>query len=441
MLNVLILAAGKGKRMKSSLQKPFHKVGGLELIYHLTHLAESLKASSIAAVVAPSCPELKEANITLYTQDIPQGTGHAVMCANPWIQSISGDVLILCGDAPLIQKKTLEDLIEKKASEKADLAYLVADIKRPNHYGRLILNTQGYVDRIVEAKDLKTPEEKNSTLCNSGILLASVSILPELLAEITNKNISQEYYLTSILEPAQKKGLKTIYSLAPEEEIQGINSQAELARAEKNFQNIMRAAAMEKGVRLVAPETVFFSYDTQIATDTLIEPNVVFGPGVKISEKCLIRAFSHLEGCRLEKDVQVGPFARVRPGTHLKESTKVGNFVELKNTLLHTGSKVNHLSYCGDSVINENSNIGAGTITCNYDGARKHQTKIGKNCFIGSNTSLVAPIEIGDDVVVAAGSTLTQNVPAGDLALARSPQKNLPGKGKVFQEKNKKSKS
>ena len=434
MLNALILAAGDGKRMKSSLAKPLHKLAGLAMIDHVIRLVRSVDARDIAIVASPTLPTVDEA-IPTFIQSPAKGTGHAVQCALDWIKTLSGDLLILCGDAPLIQQATLVRLIEQKQNTQADVAVLAADVQGPNQYGRLALEKGGQVCSIMEAKELSAEDLARQTLCNSGVFLVSAAKLPGLLDQLDDNNASGEFYLTDIIKYAHGQGLKTTYSLASEREIQGVNSRADLAKAERTFQEITREAMLDNGVTLQAPETVFFAYDTEIASDVTIEPNVVFGPGVSIASGSRIKAFSHLEGCKVGEQVEVGPFARIRPGTELLEKSKVGNFVELKNTKLGLKSKVNHLSYCGDTTIGEGSNIGAGTITCNYDGARKHQTTIGDGCFIGSNASLVAPVTIGDEAVIAAGSTITNHVDDKALAFARTKQTTLSGKGKVYQDR------
>lgn len=434
MLNALILAAGEGTRMKSSLAKPLHKVAGLSLIQHVIQLARAVNAPNMAIVASPTLPEFNE-KCPRFIQSPAKGTGHAVQSALTWIEKLEGDVLILCADVPLIQPETVQKLIDQKKKNQADIAILAATVMKPNRYGRLHVAADGSVESIIEAKELPESELGKHTLCNSGILLVSAKKLPGLLNLLTDDNTGGEFYLTDIVKHARTQGLKTTYSHAEEREIQGINSRADLARAEKIFQDMTREAMLEKGVTLQAPETVFFSYDTQIEADVVIAPNVVFGPGVSIATGCYIKSFSHIEGCQVEQNVEIGPFARIRPQTHLSMHSRVGNFVELKNTTLGPHSKVNHLSYCGDTVVGQASNIGAGTITCNYDGAHKHPTHIGDHCFIGSNTSLVAPIQLGNDVVIAAGSTITNSVDDGALSVARSRQTSLAGRGKAYQEK------
>jgi bifunctional UDP-N-acetylglucosamine pyrophosphorylase/glucosamine-1-phosphate N-acetyltransferase len=330
---------------------------------------------------------------------------------------------VLYGDCPLIQTRTLEELTA--TLNDSAVSVLGFEAKDPARYGRLITNGDK-LKRIVEFKDA-SPEERAVTLCNSGVMAAPANLLFDLLSEIDTDNASGELYLTDVVGKAVARGVQCAAVRCAERETLGVNSRVELIQAEKEFQNLRRAEALEDGVSMPAPETVHFSFDTVIGRDTVIEQNVVFGPGVTVESGAQIRAFSHLEGAHVSRGCIIGPYARLRPGAELAEDVKIGNFVEIKASALDEGAKVNHLSYIGDAHIGARANIGAGTITCNYDGVMKHHTYIGQEAFIGSNTMLVAPVTVGQDAMTASGSVITQNVPAGDLAIARSKQDNKSG--------------
>ena len=332
-------------------------------------------------------------------------------------------MIVLYGDTPFISGDTLEAMQASRAAH--DVVVLGFEAADPGRYGRLVTYGDD-LERIVEFKDA-TKHEREITLCNSGVIAADASELFDLISAVGNNNAAEEYYLTDIIGIARSRGLSATVVRCDESETLGVNSRAELAEAEALFQARKRAEAMEDGVTLAAPQTVFFSFDTALGRDSLIEPNVVFGPGVTVESGATIRAFSHLEGCHVARDSIVGPYARLRPGTELAEGVKIGNFVEVKAAQLAEGAKVNHLSYIGDASIGPRSNIGAGTITCNYDGVFKHHTEIGADVFIGSNTMLVAPVKVGHEAMTASGSVITKDVPAGDLAIGRARQENKAG--------------
>ena len=335
-------------------------------------------------------------------QETQEGTGHAVRMAEEALAGFSGDVIVLYGDTPFIHPDTLHRMAAARAAH--DVVVLGFDAADPGRYGRLVMSGDR-LERIVEFKDA-SDEERAITLCNSGVVMANAKTLFSLLADVTNDNASGEYYLTDIVGLAQARGLSATSVTCDEAETMGINSRAQLARAEAAFQARARAGALENGVTLQAPETVHFAHDTVIGRDALVEPNVVFGPGVTVESGARIRAFSHLEGCHVSRGAIVGPYARLRPGAELGEDVHVGNFVEIKNASLATGAKANHLSYIGDASVGEATNIGAGTITCNYDGVMKHHTAIGAHAFIGSNTMLIAPVTLGDEAMTATGTVV-----------------------------------
>ena len=356
-------------------------------------------------------------------QDTQNGTAHAVAQAREALKGATGDAFVLYGDTALIQPQTLARMAEaRKDHAVVVLGFNAAD---PARYGRLVMEGDS-LTRIVEWKDA-TEAERAITLCNSGVVAADVQTLFQLIDQVDNDNAAGEYYLTDIVEIARKKGMSATAVTCPEEETLGVNTRADLAQVEAVFQARKRAEALENGVTLTAPGTVFFSYDTYLGRDALVEPNVIFGPGVTVETGARIRAFSHLEGAHVGAGAIVGPYARLRPGAEIGNSAHIGNFVEVKNAEIGEGAKVNHLSYVGDATIGEATNIGAGTITCNYDGVFKHRTEIGARAFIGSNTMLVAPVSIGDEAMTGSGSVITSDVPAGDLALARGTQTNKKG--------------
>jgi bifunctional UDP-N-acetylglucosamine pyrophosphorylase/glucosamine-1-phosphate N-acetyltransferase len=358
-------------------------------------------------------------------QEKPLGTAHAARAAESALKGFRGDVLIVFGDTPLVRPMTLRKLIKARRA-RADRAVAVMGFHPPDPgpYGRLITGADGALERIVEAKDA-SPEQKAVRLCNGGIMAAEAPRLFELLREIDNRNAKSEFYLTDLVAVARRHGLDCAAVEGEAEDVVGINSRAELAAAEEMLQQRLRAAAMAAGVTLIDPASVWFCADTKLARDVTVEPHVVFGPGVAVAEGARIRAFSHLEGARVGAGAVVGPYARLRPGSRIEANARIGNFVEVKNARVDTGAKVNHLSYIGDARVGAKANVGAGTITCNYDGFGKHFTSIGKGAFIGSNTALVAPVKVGQGAIVGAGSVITRDVPGDALAVERAAQKNV----------------
>ncbi|MBX3515207.1 MAG: bifunctional UDP-N-acetylglucosamine diphosphorylase/glucosamine-1-phosphate N-acetyltransferase GlmU [Xanthobacteraceae bacterium] len=420
---ILILAAGEGTRMRSALPKVLHKVGGRSLIGHVLAAANASGASAIDVVIGPEredvAAEVKKLapSAGVFVQRERLGTAHAVLQAKAALGG--GDNLIVAfGDTPLLRAETFAVLGE--ALEDAAVAVLGFRPKDPHGYGRLV-EKDGNLVAIREEKDA-SDDEKKIGLCNAGIMAFSGKHALSLIEAIGNENAKREFYLTDAVALARAKNLNVTVREAPEEEVMGINDRAQLAEAEAELQKRMRKAALENGVTLAAPETVFFSADTKLGKDVTIEPNVVFGPGVVVKDGATIKAFSHLEGAEVGEGASVGPFARLRPGTRLGAKSKIGNFVEVKAATFGDGAKANHLSYVGDASVGANANIGAGTITCNYDGYDKHKTEIGEGAFIGSNSALVAPVKIGKGAYVGTGSVVTDDVPADALAVARGRQ-------------------
>jgi bifunctional UDP-N-acetylglucosamine pyrophosphorylase / glucosamine-1-phosphate N-acetyltransferase len=421
--SLIVLAAGQGTRMQSDLPKVLHELGGAPLFAHALASGGALEPERVVLVVGHGAEDVGRAaqaideDIAVVVQDEQHGTAHAVAQARAALEGFKGDAVVLYGDTPFIRPETLEAMIEARAKG-ADVVVLGFEAADPGRYGRLVVEG-GALTRIVEFKDA-TEAERAIGLCNSGVVAADAATLFALIEGVGNDNASGEYYLTDIVEIARARGLSAVVVSCDEAETLGINTRAELARAEALFQANKRAEALENGVTLIAPETVFFAQDTWVGRDAVIEPNVVFGPGVTVETGARIRAFSHLEGCHVSRDAQVGPFARLRPGAELAEGAKVGNFVEIKNAEIAEGAKVNHLTYIGDAFVGAGANIGAGTITCNYDGVFKHHTHIGARAFIGSDTMLVAPVRVGDDAMTATGSVVTQDVPDGAMAIGRA---------------------
>ena len=426
---LIILAAGKGTRMQSELPKVLHKVAGAPMLIHAMRAGRALEPKRTIIVAGhgfeavSAAARAEDPEVEIVQQEAQLGTGHAVDQARAALDNFDGTVIVLYGDCPLIQPRTLEELTATLST--AAVSVLGFEAENPARYGRLITDGDR-LKRIVEFKDA-TPAERAVRLCNSGVMAASAQLLFDLLSEIDANNASGELYLTDVIGKAVGRGLSCTAIRCAERETLGVNSRVELMQAEKEFQTLRRAEALEDGISMPAPETVHFSYDTVIGRDAIIEQNVVFGPGVKVESGAQIRAFSHLEGAHVARGCVVGPYARLRPGAEPAEDVKLGNFVEIKASTLDEGAKVNHLSYIGDAHIGARANIGAGTITCNYDGVMKHHTSIGEAAFIGSNTMLIAPITVGQDAMTASGSVITRDVPAGDLAIARSKQDNKAG--------------
>ena len=426
---LVILAAGQGTRMNSDLPKVLHQIAGAPMLVHAIRAGEPLEPSRIVVVTGHGGEAVGKAalnyqpGIEIAVQDQQLGTAHAVAKARDALKGFEGDVIVLYGDTPFIRPETLEQMQAARAAH--DVVVLGFEAADPGRYGRLVMDGQN-LERIVEFKDA-TEEERRITLCNSGVVAANADVLFDLIDGVSNENASGEYYLTDIVGLARSRGLSAGAVTCAEAETMGVNSRAELTVAEGLFQARARAEALEDGVTLVAPETVYFAYDTAIGRDSVVEPNVVFGPGASIESGVKIRAFSHLEGCHVSRGGVIGPYARLRPGAELAEDVKVGNFVEIKAARVDRAAKINHLTYIGDAEIGEEANIGAGTVTCNYDGVLKHTTRIGARAFIGSSTMLVAPVSIGDDAMTGSGSVITQDVEPGALALGRSRQVTKPG--------------
>jgi bifunctional UDP-N-acetylglucosamine pyrophosphorylase/glucosamine-1-phosphate N-acetyltransferase len=427
----IVLAAGLGTRMKSDLPKVMHEIGGLPLVGHVVKALKSAGSDRLAVVTGPEMPALEALVRTLapdagcYIQAERLGTAHAALAARPALLEPSDDVLILFGDTPLVTAETIST-VRAALREGADVAVLGFETADPSGYGRL-LTENGRLVAIREEKDA-TEEERRINLCNSGIMGFRGAHALALLEAIGNDNAKSEYYLTDAVEIANARGLTVVAVAGTEVETQGINTRAQLASCEADFQARMRRAALAEGCTLLAPETVFFSHDTVLEPDVTVEQNVVFGPGVTVAKGARIRAFSHLEGARIGEGSIVGPYARLRPGAVLGADTRVGNFVEVKNATFGDGAKANHLSYIGDASVGAKSNIGAGTITCNYDGFLKHRTEIGAGCFVGSNATLVAPVSLGDGAFVAAGSVITADVSKDSMAFGRARQVEKEGK-------------
>ena len=436
-LAAIILAAGQGTRMKSDLHKVLHPIAGRPMLLHLIASVGEL-APARAVVVAGARREQVEAavaplGVEVVVQAEQLGTGHAVRMAEEALAGFSGDVLILYGDVPLVSSATMRRMIEALHGDGGPTAVVLGFRPPvPGAYGRVIAHG-GQIDRMVEAKDA-TPAELQETLCNSGLMAIRSSDLFRLLAAVKNENAAGEYYLPDVVMLALAEGRPAVVIETEADEVAGVNSRAELATVEASWQQQRRVAVMAAGATLLAPETVWFSHDTQLGRDVTVGQNVVFGPGVTVADGATIHAFSHIEGASVGARAEVGPYARLRPGAVLGEKSKVGNFVEVKKATLGKGAKANHLTYLGDAEVGEGANIGAGTITCNYDGFLKYRTTIGAGAFVGSNSALVAPVAIGDGAIVGAGSVVTQDVPADALALVRPKQDNKTGWAKRFRE-------
>lgn len=436
----VILAAGEGTRMKSATPKVLHKIAGLEMLGHVVNAASAAGTDALALVVGhggeavrAAVPGFAGANEPeTFVQAERLGTGHAVLAARQAIERGYDDVLVMFGDTPLIDTAALAAL-RGALGEGTDVAVMGFRTDSPQGYGRLV-ERGGALTAIREDRDC-SPEERTITYCNGGIMAIAGRHALSLLERVGNDNAKGEYYLTDIVGIATADGLDVRAIEADFENALGVNNRMELARAEAIWQARRRREAMLSGVTLVAPETVFFSHDTQIGADTIVEPNVFFGPGVRIGGNVRIHAFCHLEGAIVEEGASIGPHARLRPGTEIMASAKIGNFCEIKNTRVEEGAKVPHLSYVGDAVVGTGANIGAGTITCNYDGFAKHLTQIGAGAFIGSNSSLVAPLTVGSGAYVASGSVVTADVPDDALAFGRARQVNREGRGKQLRER------
>ena len=443
LIAAIVLAAGKGTRMKSDLHKVLHPIAGRPMLLHLMASVDELNPAKKVVVVGDKAEQLEAAlagSADLAVQEPQRGTGHAVQQAEGALTGFDGDVLILYGDVPFVPAATMQAMIDRLAAADAPAVVVLAfEPADPMQYGRVIVDGDR-VTKMVEHKDA-TPEERAVRLCNSGLMAAKSTDLFALLARVTDDNAAGEFYLVDIVNIANADGRHCAVVRTDPADVAGINSRAELAAAEAQWQDFRREEAMAGGASLRAPETVWFSWDTALGRDVTIEPNVFFGPGVTLADNVTIRGFSHIEGASIASGCEVGPFARLRPGTVLEEKAKVGNFVEVKKTTLGKGAKANHLTYLGDATVGAGANIGAGTITCNYDGYFKYQTVIGENAFIGSNSALIAPVTIGRDAIVAAGSAVSRDVAAGDLRMVRAEQLVKPGWADRFHDTMRKKKA
>ncbi|TCT02880.1 bifunctional UDP-N-acetylglucosamine diphosphorylase/glucosamine-1-phosphate N-acetyltransferase GlmU [Aquabacter spiritensis] len=430
-LLVVVLAAGEGTRMRSSLPKVLHRIAGFPMLTHVLRAATDAGANRIAVVVGPGRADVAEEarkvapDAQVFVQAERRGTAHAVLAARAALAEPADDVLILYADTPLVRAETLLSLRAPLAAGVA-VAALGFEATDPAGYGRLIV--EGGELRAIREDREASPSERGITFCNGGLMALAGAQALRLLDGVRNDNAKGEYYLTDVVELAQAAGLGAAAVEAAPEEVVGVNSRVQLAEAEALLQRRLRRVAMEAGATLVAPDTVFFSADTRLGRDVVVEPHVVFGPGVTVADEVVIHAFSHLEGAVLARGVSIGPYARLRPGTRLDEGVRIGNFVETKAAHLEQGVKVNHLSYVGDAHVGADSNLGAGTITCNYDGYSKFRTEIGKGAFIGVHSALVAPVTIGAGAYVGTGSVITEDVPEDSLALARGRQVTKPGR-------------
>ncbi|MFN7709729.1 MAG: bifunctional UDP-N-acetylglucosamine diphosphorylase/glucosamine-1-phosphate N-acetyltransferase GlmU [Holosporales bacterium] len=436
----IILAAGEGTRLRSKINKVMHNVADLPLLGHVLRAVSEAGCSSPIVVVSPKRPEVATyaQNFLPATQVAYQaeqlGTAHAAQCGLAQVQGQGQDdapMFIVFADTPLIQPHTFRDILEVFTSDNLDVLVLAMEAETPNAYGRLIQGQDGQVQQIIEARDA-TVNQLKITLCNSGMMVARTSVLQQLLPRIQNINAQREYYLPDVVALAHQAGLKVGHHVISQEEALGVNTRQDLSRVEAAFQARARQEAMTRGVTLIAPETVFFAHDTQIEADVILHPHVVFGPGVAVASDAEIFSYSHLEGCQVESGARIGPFARLRPGTVIGERVHIGNFVEVKNAHIAEGAKANHLSYIGDASVGSDANIGAGTITCNYDGFTKSQTVIGAGAFVGSNTALVAPVTVGAGAIIGAGSVITANVADDMMVVVRADRRDVAGGAKKF---------
>ena len=431
----IILAAGEGTRMRSSTPKVLHPVGGLPIIGHVARAARDAGSSRIALVTGPRHAAIRQAvsamqpEVVHFEQAEAKGTGHAAAMARDLFASAEGYIAVVYGDHPRLRGENFRVVLDRLDAG-LDVAILGFEPKDPTGYGRFITDGETLL-AIREHKDA-SEEERRIRLCNACILAFRADVFRDLIDRIENDNVQSEYYITDLVGLANKAGKKVGFGIAPEDDVMGVNDRSQLARAEGLFQDMRREDFMKAGVTLKDPKSVWFSYDTEIAQDVTIEPNVVFGPGVSIETGAIIHAFSHIEGAHIGANSSVGPFARLRPGANLGADVKVGNFVEIKQAEIGQGAKVSHLSYIGDASIGSDVNIGAGVITVNYDGYNKHRTIVGDKAFIGSNASLVAPVTVGSGALVGSGSVITEDVEADALALGRGRQVNKPGRARTI---------
>jgi bifunctional UDP-N-acetylglucosamine pyrophosphorylase/glucosamine-1-phosphate N-acetyltransferase len=436
---VVILAAGQGTRMRSDTHKVLHPIASRPLLLHLLDCVDALGADKRVVVVGKGREQVESAisgrDVTVALQAEQKGTGHAVQQAASALAGYDGPVLILYGDTPFVEAETLRRMLDRLDGDDGPGVVVLASCPEdPLKYGRIILGDGDRIAKMVEYKDA-TEEERAVRLCNSGMMAIRAKDLFRWLAKVGNDNAAGEYYLPDVVNIAAAEGREAVVIEGNPYETAGVNSRAELAHLELEWQRRRREQALNEGATLIDPESVWFAYDTRLGRDVTVEPHVVFGPGVEIADGATIHAFSHIEGAIIGAKASIGPFARIRPGTRLAERTKVGNFVELKKADVREGAKVNHLSYVGDASVGARANIGAGTITCNYDGFGKYRTEIGDGAFIGSNTALVAPVRIGQGAIVGAGSVITRDVEPDSLALERSEQKGIAGWARRFRER------
>lgn len=437
----IILAAGKGSRMKSSLAKPLHKIAGQEMIAWVIDAANAAGATSIIPVISRDTADLEQylennlAGSAIAIQEQANGTAGALMAALPLIQNTTQPIIVLYADTPFIDSTIISNLTTNIQSG-TDICVLGSTIDNPTGYGRLLVSSAGILQAIIEESEA-SEAHKSITNVNAGIMAFNGNILAQMLQQIEPANSKNEYFLTDIVSIGARNNLKIDYFLAEQDSVIGINTLEQLAEAEAMAQKRLRSAAMLSGVTMMAPETVFLRKDTCFGNDVIIEPNVTIAAKVKIGDGCHIRSFCYLEECEIGNYNVLGPYARIRPGTVTSQDVKIGNFVEIKKATLGKGAKVNHLSYIGDSLIGDKVNIGAGTITCNYDGYNKFVTEIGHGAFIGSNTALVAPVKIGEQSIIGAGSTITQDVPENALSVSRSDQRTIKQGATKFRSKKK----
>ncbi len=436
---VVVLAAGQGSRMRSDTHKVLHPIAQRPLLLHLLDRVESLGADRRVVVVGKGREQVERAlgdsGVSVAFQAEQKGTAHAVLQAQAALEGYDGAVLILYGDTPFVAAETLGRMLARlDGVDGPGVVVLGSSPADPAAYGRIILGDGDRIAKMVEFRDA-TPEERAVRLCNSGMMAVRAPDLFRWLGKVGNDNAAQEYYLPDVVNIAAGEGREAVVIEGDPYETAGVNSRAELAELEHQWQQLRRLQALEEGATLIDPESVWFAHDTRLGRDVTIEPHVVFGGGVEVADGAFIKAFSHIEGAKIGAGAVIGPFARIRAGTQLGEKSRVGNFVELKNAVLGAGAKANHLSYVGDAEVGEGANIGAGTITCNYDGFDKHRTRIGAGAFIGSNSALVAPVTIGEGAVVGAGSVITKDVEADSLALGRGEQKGVAGWARRFRER------
>ncbi|HKX92521.1 MAG TPA: bifunctional UDP-N-acetylglucosamine diphosphorylase/glucosamine-1-phosphate N-acetyltransferase GlmU [Sphingomicrobium sp.] len=436
---VVILAAGQGTRMRSDTHKVLHPIASRPLLLHLLDRVDRLGAERRIVVVGKGRDQVELAlrgrDVTVVHQAEQKGTGHAVQQAQSALEGYDGPVLVLYGDTPFVEAETLTRMLERLDGDAGPGVVVLASCPAdPAKYGRIILGEGDRISKMVEYRDA-TEAERAVRLCNSGMMAVRAPDLFRWLDQVGNDNAAKEYYLPDIVNVAAGEGREAVVIEGDPYETAGVNSRAELAHLELDWQRRRREQALDEGATLIDPESVWFAYDTRLGRDVTVEPHVVFGPGVAVADGAVIKAFSHIEGASIGAKASIGPFARIRPGTRLGDASKVGNFVELKKAEVGDGAKVNHLSYVGDAEVGAGANIGAGTITCNYDGFGKYRTVIGAGAFIGSNTALVAPVTIGPGAIVGAGSVITEDVEADSLAVERTEQKGIAGWARRFRER------